>query len=88
MPQGDPHEHPTTGSPAIDAGDNVGAGEATVDLEGNARFVDDPETPDTGRGQPPLVDMGATERQADACPADVDGDGTVGFGDVVAILAA
>jgi hypothetical protein len=50
------------GSPAIDAGDNASVPVATVvDLDGNRRFVDDPATPDTGSGAPPIVDMGAYE---------------------------
>jgi parallel beta-helix repeat protein len=50
------------GSPCIDAGDNdaVPAG-VTTDLDGNPRFVDDPDTVDTGNGTPPIVDMGAYE---------------------------
>jgi hypothetical protein len=33
------------------------------DLDGNPRFVDDPDTDDTGHGTPPIVDMGAYEYQ-------------------------
>ena len=57
------------GSPCIDAGDNglVPAG-VTSDLAGNDRFVDDPDTADSGAGTPPLVDMGAYEYQAHATP--------------------
>lgn len=53
---------PLPGSPAIDAASNalVPAG-ITTDLLGNLRFVDDPDTPDSGEGQGPLVDMGAIE---------------------------
>lgn len=49
----------------IDAGDNtaVPAGVET-DLAGKPRFVDDPETPDSGKGTPPVVDMGAYEFDA------------------------
>ena len=64
-----------SGSPCIDAGDNTSVppdmsdldddGDTTellpLDLDGNARFVDDPRTPDTGSGTPPIVDMGAYE---------------------------
>ena len=48
-------------SPCIDAGDNsaVPVG-VTTDRDGNARFVDDPATLNTGQGNPP-VDMGAYE---------------------------
>ncbi|MEA5556276.1 choice-of-anchor Q domain-containing protein [Nodularia spumigena] len=53
---------PLPGSPAIDAGDNgaVPAG-ITTDLLGNSRFLDDPNTPDTGTGTTPIVDVGAIE---------------------------
>ena len=67
------------GSPCIDAGsdgavppdiaDLDGDGDTTepnpFDLRGNSRFVDDPDTPDTGSGTPPIVDMGAYEFGAD-----------------------
>ncbi len=73
------------GSPCIDAGDNGavppdiadvdGDGDTAertpLDLGGNLRFVNDCETPDTGTGTPPIVDMGAYEYQ----PSDVDTDG-------------
>jgi predicted outer membrane repeat protein len=50
------------GSPAIDAGDNaVVPGDVTTDRDGNPRFVEDRDVVDTGRGSPPLVDMGAYE---------------------------
>jgi len=50
------------GSLCIDAGDNnsVPLG-ITTDLDGNPRFVDDPNTLDKGNGTPPIVDMGAYE---------------------------
>lgn len=64
------------GSPCIDAGSNEGAGidfadvdgdgdtlePVPLDLAGEARFEDDPNTPDTGEGTAPLVDMGPFER--------------------------
>jgi parallel beta-helix repeat protein len=63
------------GSPCIDAGDNDAVpldttdldGDGDVnepipfDLEGNPRFVDDPYTPDSGNGTPPVIDMGTYE---------------------------
>ncbi len=54
--------HLLPASPCIDAGDNtaVPAG-VTTDLDGNPRFVDQPEVPDTGNGTAPIVDMGAYE---------------------------
>lgn len=52
------------GSPCIDAASNADVPfGTTVDLAGHARFWDDPETTDTGRGTPPIVDMGAYEYQ-------------------------
>jgi parallel beta-helix repeat protein len=49
-------------SPCIDAGDNNAVpGSVTTDLDGNPRFVDEPDIPDTGNGTPPIVDMGAFE---------------------------
>ncbi len=59
------------GSPCIDAADNsaVPAG-ITTDLDGEPRFFDDPSTPDTGNGTPPIVDMGAYEY-----PRDCNGNG-------------
>ena len=89
-------------SPCIDAGDNTavpadaldldGDGDTAeplpFDLDGNPRFVDDPATDDTGLGEPPIVDIGAYEYQAGACPADVTGDGVVDVLDLLAVLAA
>ncbi|MFC1783520.1 right-handed parallel beta-helix repeat-containing protein, partial [Planctomycetota bacterium] len=50
------------GSPCIDAGDNTAVPTGVVtDLDGEARFFDDPESSDTGNGTPPIVDMGAYE---------------------------
>jgi len=77
------------GSPCIDAGDNSAVpASVTTDLDGNPRFVDDPETVDTGSGTPPIVDMGAYEFQVNGGGAtatiydawwtyqvDQDGDG-------------
>ncbi len=84
--------HLSPGSPCIDAGNNnaVPAG-ITTDLDGNPRFVDDPDTVDTGLGDPPVVDMGAYEFQGTSCPWDCDGgestDGTVGITDFLLLLA-
>ncbi len=58
------------GSPCIDAGDNTAVpGGITTDLDGNPRFIDDPDTPDTGNGDPPIVDMGAYESPGAGSPA-------------------
>jgi len=62
------------GSPCIDAGDNMAVpSDITTDLDGNPRFVDGPDTPDSGSGTPPIVDMGAHEFNC----IDDDGDGKV-----------
>ncbi len=62
-----------SGSLAIDAGDSTATIPSrssggrpptalpTFDLDGQARFVDDPATPDTGAGEAPIIDMGAYE---------------------------
>lgn len=58
---------PLPGSPAIDAGDNSAVPpDVPADLAGNARFRDDPDTPDTGNGKAPVVDIGALEFAPDA----------------------
>jgi len=50
------------GSPCIDAADNFAVPRGvTIDLDGMMRFYDDPDTPDTGKGKPPIVDMGGYE---------------------------
>ena len=58
---GDNDYHLSAGSPCIDAGDNTAVPLDSVDLDDSARLTDDPATPDTGHGTPPLVDMGAYE---------------------------
>ena len=74
------------GSPCIDAGDNTAVPkDITTDLDGNPRFVDDPDTPDSGVGDPPIVDMGAYEFQV-PCPWDLDGDGNVFVTDLLVLL--
>jgi len=55
-------------------------------LDGNRRFVDDPDTDDTGIGTPPIVDMGAYEYQP-ACPGDLDGDRDVDQSDLGILLS-
>ncbi|RJP42448.1 MAG: right-handed parallel beta-helix repeat-containing protein [Phycisphaerales bacterium] len=57
--------HLAEGSPCIDGADNLSVPEGVeVDLDGAPRFVDNPHSPDVGRGEPPLVDMGAYENQS------------------------
>lgn len=49
-------------SPALDAGDNrLLPSLFSTDIAGRPRFLDALETPDTGTGQSPIVDMGAYE---------------------------
>ena len=80
------------GSPCIDAADNtaVQKGDDT-DLDGDPRFIEDPNTPDTGLGDCPIVDMGSYEFQdgmTDCCPGDLDGSGSVGVKDLLFLLGA
>jgi len=70
--------HLSTGSPAIDAGDNTQTLSTIVDLDGKPRRVDDPATVDTGVGTPPLVDMGAYE-----FGGDCNGNGIADADDIV-----
>ncbi|RMF83152.1 MAG: right-handed parallel beta-helix repeat-containing protein, partial [Planctomycetota bacterium] len=80
--------HVQGGSPTIDAGENASAPSGLTDLDGSPRLFDDPNTPDTGSGAAPLVDMGAYEFGAAApCPGDVDGDGDVDLTDLAILLA-
>jgi WD40 repeat protein/serine/threonine protein kinase len=54
-------------SAVVDAGINSAVpAEVTTDLDGNSRFVDDAGVADSGLGDPPVVDMGAHERQPDS----------------------
>ncbi len=54
--------HLAAGSPCIDAGDNSFLPPRVLtDLDGNPRFLDDPNTDDAGAGDPPIVDMGVYE---------------------------
>ena len=77
--------HLAAGSPCIDAANNNAVpGGITTDLDENPRFIDDPDTRDTGNGDPPIVDMGAYEFQT--CSADLTGDQTVGPADLAIIL--
>jgi hypothetical protein len=95
--------HLTAGSMCIDAGDNVNPPRDVldvdadgcdteplpIDLDGYTRYVDDPDTADTGRGVAPIIDIGAYEYGAVAppvpggpCPADLNCDGVVDVGDI------
>ena len=80
--------HLGAGSPCIDAGDNTAVPlDITTDLDGNPRFVDDPDTRDTGNpGAPgPIVDIGHYEFQP-PCPADINGDGAIDVLDLIELL--
>jgi hypothetical protein len=67
--------------------DNDGdLGEPTpLDLSLNARFYDYAAAPNTGSGEPPVVDCGAYEFQPD-CPADIDNSGAVDVDDLIAVI--
>ena len=56
--------HLSFGSPCVDAGSNDELDpEVTTDCDSVPRFIDDFYVVDTGYGTPPIVDMGAFERQ-------------------------
>lgn len=92
-------------SPGIDAADNTVVppdaydldddGNTTeplpIDIAGMTRFVDAPAIPDTGKGDPPLIDIGAHEFDPGGapCPADCAAprDGVVNESDLFALLA-
>ena len=79
--------HLLPGSPSIDAADNTAVPkDIDTDLDGDPRFVDDPDTKDTGNGDPPIVDMGAYEFQVMNCPWDVNGDSVVDRHDLVEVV--
>ena len=96
--------HPAAGSPCVDAGCNWGVPPdiADLDADGNTdeitpfdldaegRFFDDLDTPDSGCGSIPIVDLGVYEfgdTGPQPCFADIDGDGEVGLADLAALLA-
>ncbi len=80
--------HLGAGSSCIDAGDGYAVPmSAAIDLDGNARFFDDPGTADSGNGGPPIVDLGVYEFGAGPLVSgDVDCDGTLTMSDVQALV--
>lgn len=94
------------GSPCIDAASNLAVPPDVTDLDEDldtneptpldllraGRFNDDPDTVDTGLGDPPLVDMGSYEfypnSRSYSCPADFNGDGIVNTLDFLSFLNA
>jgi len=90
----DTEGRPLPGSPVIDAGINSALPSGiTLDLAGEPRFVDDPDTPDTGQGVEPIVDLGAFEFQVDVpqsaeCVADMNGSGFVDTADLGILLGS
>jgi hypothetical protein len=61
-------------------------GEPTpLDLSLNTRFYDYAAAPNTGSGEPPVVDCGAYEFQPD-CPADINNSGAVDVDDLIAVI--
>jgi hypothetical protein len=77
----------TTASPYIDAGDNaLMPALFTLDAAAHPRFIDIALVPDTGIGQPPIIDLGAYETQN--CPADFNGSGLVSVQDIFDFLTA
>ncbi len=83
-------------SPCADSGDNTAVPPGLLfDLTGNPRFADDPNSPDTGVGKAPIVDMGCFEFQPPAAPpqscvgdlAPEGGDGVVGVADLLMLLS-
>jgi predicted outer membrane repeat protein len=100
--QGDYHLLPS--SSCIDAGCNCGVPPDTadldqdgdtdeitpLDLDDEGRFFDDPDSPDTGSGLPPIVDMGAYEfggTGPQPCVGDLNGDGIINLADLGILLA-
>jgi hypothetical protein len=80
---------PAPGSVCIDAGDSDAAAPfGTTDVTGAPRFVDDVGVPDSGVGEPPIVDMGAYEFQGRSCLADFNTDGAVNSQDFFDFLGA
>jgi len=99
---GDEDLHVAPGSPCIDRGSNWlvpydladldDDGDLDeylpLDLDGEGRFFDDPDTPDNSCGTP-IVDLGPYEVGGSGpqpCVGDVDGDGDVDWDDLTCLL--
>ena len=93
------------GSPCIDAGDNLSVPRDEFDLDGDGdpnepwpvdfddlrRFFDDTNTPDTGLGTAPIVDIGAFEYGAQlkpGCVGDLNCDDAVDAFDIDPFIIA
>lgn len=75
-------------SPMIDRGSNAAVPDGiAVDLEGAARFLDDPGTSDTGFGDGAIVDLGALEFTGNSCPGDTNGDRAITLTDLATLLS-
>ena len=91
MASGESRPPPTSDSSCcIDAGNNAAiSSNVLTDLDGNSRFVDDPATPDTGVGTPPIVDLGCYEYQPPSIIlGDLNCDGALDLGDVAPLALA
>lgn len=78
-----------SGSPCIDAGDNASVPDGIDrDLDGNARFFDDPGMPNHGNAPAggAVVDMGAYEFQGSTCFGDLTGDNQINLADLSVLL--
>jgi len=76
--------HLKANSPCIDSADNFSVPVSdTMDLDGEARRFDDTGVVDTGRGTPPIVDMGADEFHGTSSNEATLTDCTVTFGTLI-----
>ncbi len=75
-------------SPCIDAGSNAGVPIGTSkDLASQPRFRDVPQSPDSGVGAQPLVDVGAYEF-IPTCPLDLNADLLIDTPDLLTLLGS
>jgi predicted outer membrane repeat protein len=79
--------HPAPGSSVTDAGSNALSEAGKLDLDGGARFADDPRVADTGVGPAPVVDMGAYEFTRPACACDFNLSGELNSQDFFDFLS-